>query len=311
MSRTGFFNLNGNYPIPNKMKRFFLMAAAALVVLAGCKNQKSNEEILADFQAGVEAVMNEYREAAEKVDADEALTDEQKDAKFEALEQTAIGKLVAAGRKVLAKNADNAAVAPQVIANIYPYMDVDELDETLSKLGDEVKADKTVAYILGNLETKKATAVGKKFVDFTVDHVAGVDKDGNPIYEKKSLSDFVGKGKVMLVDFWSPWCPPCKAEIPNIKAVWEQYQGDDFDVLSVAVWEESRKMDWHNTIDTAAFYGMKWLQLNNGHQEPASLYGIDGIPHMILFDKDGTILKRGDDLRGEKTAKAVAEVLGR
>ncbi len=311
MSRTGFFNLNSNYPIPNKMKKIVLMAAAALTVFAGCKNQKSNEEILADFQAGIESVMNEYREAAEKIDADEALTDEQKDAKFEALEETAIGKLVSSGRKVLAKNPTNVEVAPKVIANIYSYMKDDELDALLAPLSEEVKATEVVSYILGNLETKKATAVGKKFVDFTVDHVAGVDKDGNPIYEKKSLSDFVGKGKVMLVDFWSPWCPPCKAEIPNIKAIWEQYQGDDFDVLSVAVWEESRKMDWRNTIDTAAVYGMKWLQLNNGHQEPASLYGIDGIPHMILFDKDGTILKRGDDLRGEKTAKAVAEVLGR
>jgi thiol-disulfide isomerase/thioredoxin len=293
------------------MKKIVLFAAAVLVALTGCKNQKSNEEILADFQAGIQAVMDEYREAAEQVDADEALTDEQKEEKFEALEETAIGKLVATGRKVLAKNASNVEVAPKVIGTIYSYMDDAELDALLAPLSEEVKANETVAYILGNLETKKATAVGKKFVDFTVDHVAGVDKDGNPVYEKKSLSDFVGKGKVMLVDFWSPWCPPCKAEIPNIKAVWEQYHGEDFDVLSVAVWEESRKMTWRNTIDTAAVYGMNWLQLNNGHQEPASLYGIDGIPHMILFDKDGTILKRGDDLRGDKTAKAVAEVLGR
>ena len=293
------------------MKKITLFAAAALMLLAGCKNQKSNEEILADFRAGLEAVENEYREAAEKVDADEALTDEQKAEQFEALEETAIGKLVAAGRKVVAANKSNVEVVPQVIAQIYPYMSVDELDAMIAPLSDEVKASKVVARVLGDLDAKKATAVGKKFVDFTVDHVAGVDKDGNPIYEKKSLSDFVGKGKVMLVDFWSPWCPPCKAELPNIKAVWEKYHGDDFDVLSVAVWEESRKMDWHNTIDTAAVYGVKWLQLNNGHQEPAALYGIDGIPHMILFDKDGTILKRGDDLRGEKTAKAVAEVLGR
>ncbi len=293
------------------MKKIVLFTAAVLVALTGCKNQKSNEEILADFQTGIQAVMDEYREAAEKVDADEALTDEQKEEKFEALEETAIGKMVATGRKVLAKNASNIEVAPKVVGTIYAYLDEAELDALLAPLSEEVKATETVAYILGNLETKKATAVGKKFVDFTVDHVAGVDKEGNPIYEKKSLSDFVGKGKVMLVDFWSPWCPPCKAEIPNIKAVWEKYHGEDFDVLSVAVWEESRKMDWHNTIDTAAVYGMNWLQLNNGHQEPASLYGIDGIPHMILFDKDGTILKRGDDLRGEKTAKAVAEVLGR
>ena len=293
------------------MKKIVLFTAAVLVALTGCKNQKSNEEILADFQTGIQTVMDEYREAAEKVDADEALTDEQKEEKFEALEETAIGKLVATGRKVLAKNASNVEVAPKVVGTIYAYLDEAELDALLAPLSEEVKATETVAYILGNLETKKATAVGKKFVDFTVDHVAGVDKDGNPIYEKKSLSDFVGKGKVMLVDFWSPWCPPCKAELPNIKAVWEKYHGDDFDVLSVAVWEESRKMDWHNTIDTAKVYGVTWNQLNNGHQEPASLYGIDGIPHMILFDKDGTILKRGDDLRGAATEKAVAEVLGR
>jgi thiol-disulfide isomerase/thioredoxin len=293
------------------MKKVIMIAVAALIALAGCKAPKSNEEILADFQADMQAVMDEYREAAELVDADEALTEEQKDAKFETLQEAAIGKLVAAGRKVLAKNASNVEVAPEVVSNIYVYMDDDELEKMLAPLSGEVKATETVSYILDNLQTKKATAVGSKFVDFTVDHVAGVDKDGNPIYEKKSLSDFVGKGKVMLVDFWSPWCPPCKAEIPNIKAIWEKYHGDDFDVLSVAVWEESRKMDWHNTIDTAAFYGIKWQQLNNGHREPASLYGIEGIPHMILFDKDGTILKRGDDLRGSKTEKAVAEVLGR
>ena len=293
------------------MKRIALIAVAALAVLAGCKNQKGNEEILADYQAGVQAVMDEYREAAELVDADETLTDEQKEEKFEALEETAIGKLVASGRKVLAKNAANVDVAPKVVGTIYSYMDDAELEALLAPLSEEVKATETVSYILGNLATKKATAVGQKFVDFTVDHVVGVDKDDNPVYEKKSLSDFVGKGKVMLVDFWSPWCPPCKAELPNIKAVWEQFHGDDFDVLSVAVWEESRKMTWRNTIDTAAVYGVNWLQLNNGHREPAELYGIDGIPHMILFDKDGTILKRGDDLRGEKTGKAVAEALGR
>ncbi len=282
------------------MKRFLLIAAAALVVLAGCKG-KTAAEVLAEYRDSVEKIEQAYYEAV--VDLDEDAADK--------LLEDAIAQIADNGKKLLRKYPLDADIATEVLGDIYYYLSDEELGEVISSLGEEVQQTEVVSAISDNLQTKKATAVGQKFVDFTVDHVAGVDKAGNPIYEKKSLSDFVGKGKVMLVDFWSPWCPPCKAEIPNIKAVWEKYHGDDFDVLSVAVWEESRSMDWHNTIDTAKVYDMRWLQLNNGHQEPAALYGIEGIPHMILFDKDGTILKRGDDLRGAKTMKAVAEVLGR
>ena len=287
-----------------------MIAAMALVALTGCK-QPSSQEVLDQFQSDIKTWTDEYRESAQAVNADTTLTDEQKEAKFDELYDGITGKLADCGRKLLGKYYADTLVAPAVLREVSDFLEQDELDAILAKLPEPVKADKFVSRLIETNSAKAATAVGKKFTDFTVDHVAGVDKDGNPVYEKKSLSDFVGNGKVMLVDFWSPWCPPCKAEIPNIKAVWEKYHGDDFDVLSVAVWEESRKMTWRNTIDTAAFFGMQWNQLNNGHQEPAALYGIEGIPHMILFDKDGTILKRGDDLRGEKTAKAVAEVLGR
>ena len=292
------------------MKKIVLIAAAALVALAGCK-QPSSEEVLKGFQADLEAWENEYSESAKQVREDATLDNAQKAEKIEALQDDIISKLTDAGRKLLNKYYADTLVAPAVLDEVGYYMADDELAAIFAKMPENVKANKFVSRMIASNTARLATAVGSKFTDFTVDHVAGVDKDGNPIYEKKSLSDFVGQGKVMLVDFWSPWCPPCKAELPNIKAVWEKYHGDDFDVLSVAVWEESRKMDWRNTIDTAAVYGVSWLQLNNGHKEPADLYGIDGIPHMILFDKDGTILKRGDDLRGEKTAKAVAEVLGR
>ncbi len=292
------------------MKKIVLIAAAALVALAGCK-QPSSEEVLKGFQADLEAWENEYSESAKQVREDATLDNAQKAEKIEALQDDIISKLTDAGRKLLNKYYADTLVAPAVLDEVGYYMADDELAAIFAKMPENVKANKFVSRMIASNTARLATAVGSKFTDFTVDHVAGVDKDGNPIYEKKSLSDFVGQGKVMLVDFWSPWCPPCKAELPNIKAVWEKYHGDDFDVLSVAVWEESRKMNWRNTIDTAKVYGVAWNQLNNGHQEPATLYGIDGIPHMILFDKDGTILKRGDDLRGAATEKAVAEVLGR
>ena len=287
-----------------------MIAAAMLAVLSGCK-QQTGEEALAEFNANLETWTTEFRDAMKQIASDETLDAAQKAAKQDEAYENVGEKITDAGLKLLKKFPADTLVAPAVFRQVYTFLDDDQISEVLDTFAEPVKADPFIANQIEYNTARKATAVGKKFTDFTVDHVAAVDKDGNPIYEKKSLSDFVGKGKVMLVDFWSPWCPPCKAEIPNIKAVWEKYNGEDFDVLSVAVWEESRKMDWHNTIDTAAFYGMKWLQLNNGHKEPATLYGISGIPHMVLFDKDGTILKRGDDLRGENMMGAVAEVLGR
>ena len=124
------------------------------------------------------------------------------------------------------------------------------------------------------------------FTDFDVDGV--------------KLSDYVGKGKYVLVDFWASWCGPCKREIPNIKKVYEKYAGDDFDVLSVAVWDKPQA-----SVDTAKAYGVSWNEIINAQTVPTELYGVQGIPHIILFGPDGTILKR--DLRGDDIEKEVAK----
>lgn len=118
---------------------------------------------------------------------------------------------------------------------------------------------------------------------------------------KENFHEIVmGSDVPVLVDFWASWCGPCKAEIPNVKKVWEKYAGKDFDVLSVAVWDEKQA-----SIDTAAAYGVKWNQIVDAQSLPTEIYGIQGIPHIILFGPDGTILKR--DLREEKIEAEVAK----
>ena len=263
------------------------MAAAALIAAVSCGPKMTNQEKQEAYEAELDKVMEAYDAAEDK----------------QAAQEVAIQQIVDISFATIKKNPSDS-VALYALDNCYYYAEPEELAEIINCISDELKEDKLVKNIQEGLAAKIATKEGNPFVDFTIDHVTGVDADGKPMYQKVSLSDYVGKGKYMLVDFWSPWCGPCKEEIPNIKAVYEKYHGDKFDVLSVAVWEESRKMNWQNTIDTAAVLGITWNQINNGHKEPADLYGIDGIPHVILFGPDGTILKR--DLRGQELEDAVA-----
>jgi thiol-disulfide isomerase/thioredoxin len=126
-----------------------------------------------------------------------------------------------------------------------------------------------------------------------------------PKYADVKFSDYVGKGKYILVDFWAPWCGPCKREIPNLKAVYDKYAGKNFDILSIAVWE---RQPVQVTIDTAAELGMNWSHINNAGSVPTEIYGIEGIPHLMLIGPDGTILKRGFH-GAEGINAAVAEYL--
>jgi hypothetical protein len=91
--------------------------------------------------------------------------------------------------------------------------------------------------------------------------------------------------------------------MPNLKNVYETYAGDKFDMLSIAVADE---LD--DTKAAAKELGISWNQIVNAQQIPLGIYGIDAIPHIILFGPDGTILKR--DLRGEAIGEAVKEALG-
>ena len=141
-------------------------------------------------------------------------------------------------------------------------------------------------------KAEAATAEGKMFTDFEAEYEGKVQK----------LSDYVGKGKYVLVDFWASWCGPCRGEIPTIIELYNKYAGEKFEVLGVATWDEPE--DTKKAIEEL---GIKYPQIMNAQKAGSDAYGIQGIPQIILFGPDGTILKR--DLRGDDMVKAVEEAL--
>ena len=221
--------------------------------------------------------MAAWSKEAQKIADDTTLTEAESDARY-------AEELL----KFYQDNKDNA-IGPWAFCNYLMYKDFSEADiDALLKEAPKGYAQlKRVEKAKNAARQLTVTAEGQKFTDFEV-----MAEDGS----KQKLSDYVGKGKIVVVDFWASWCPPCRAEIPKLQALKAKH-GDKFDVLGVAVWDNPE--DTRKAIEEL---NITWPVIVGTHKltEPTDLYGIKGIPHIIIFGPDGTIYSRG--LTGEDLA---------
>lgn len=190
---------------------------------------------------------------------------------------------------------ENNALGIYAVLNLQSSLEPAEMRELINGLHSDLKEHESIVALIKSIESKEATSAGKMFTDFEV-----TQPDGSV----KKLSDYVGKGKFILADFWASWCGPCRREIPNLKKVYDKFHGDNFDILSIAVWDKVE-----DTQKAIAEEGLNWNHIIDAQRIPTDLYGIEGIPAIILFGPDGTILNRGEDLRGEKMEPTIAGYL--
>ena len=150
--------------------------------------------------------------------------------------------------------------------------------------------------ILTRLENLKTVAVGKQFTDFELK-----DMKGNPV----KLSDYVGKGKVVLIDFWASWCPPCRREMPNLVALYKEYKSKGFEIVGVSL--DSKQEAWEKGVKDLKITWPQMSDLAGWQNAGAAKYFVNSIPHTILVDGNGVILAK--NLHGDELKTKVAEAL--
>ena len=232
-----------------------------------------NDEMRA-LKGRIQAIGSEYETAA---------TDEQKDrvyARYNAMLDS-----------TMTANADNVFGYYVFLNGDAGQLDAQALREQFAKYPSFAGYERS-RKMLAMAEKREATQPGKKFVDFEVRQPDGT---------VARLSDYAGKGKYTLVDFWASWCGPCIRQAKVLKEIYAKYKDSGkLDVVGVAVWDDPEA-----TKGAIERHGLPWPNIIDAQAVPTDLYGITGIPCILLIGPDGTILsrdKQGDELRADVDA---------
>ncbi|MCC8154776.1 MAG: AhpC/TSA family protein, partial [Tannerellaceae bacterium] len=212
------------------------------------------------------------------------------------LEYKAIGRdITGKVKEYITKNPDKVS-GGKILYDFRHSLTEDERRELLAKANNTFKSVPTTKLVIDHLNVLAKVAVGQKFTDFEM-----ADTEGNV----HSLSDYVGKGKVVLIDFWTSWCPPCRKEMPELVRIYAENKNKGFEIVGISL--DSNKEAWEKGIKDLKITWPQLSDLKGWSNTGAALYGVNFIPHMLLIDRDGKIIAK--NLHGTDLENAIKAAL--
>lgn len=139
-------------------------------------------------------------------------------------------------------------------------------------------------------ELYPAGKIGDEVKDFNIDGT--------------SLAELCKGKKAVIIDFWASWCRPCRAEIPNLKAIYDKYKDKGFDIVSISIDDDDAA--WKKALDQEK---LSWPNFRDADDAIAKLYKVSAVPTMYVVDGDHKLMV--SNLHGEELAKAIDEIMSK
>lgn len=127
----------------------------------------------------------------------------------------------------------------------------------------------------------KSLTLGAPVTDFVMADITGTERH---------LKDLIQPGHCTLIDFWASWCGPCRADMPQVKALYEKYHAKGLDIIGVSL--DSKHDAWVNAINTVAG-GLPWQHISDlkgWDSVGATTYGVMFIPFTVFIGPDGNVV---------------------